>query len=212
MTIRGHYPNTIGNPVAIAANEENQAPANGMAPQQGGFAGQNNGPAPMQQGGGGMYGNPAPYGAAPYGGGGNNGGPGAYGPPGGMQGGPPMQQQQRQGGMYGGNMQPNGGNMQQNGGAGPRPFGGAQPAFGGGAAGGAGPSRAPGGAGYGVGGGSVACDDNPAHIIPIKALNPYQGRWTIKARCTQKSEVGAGAALCGECSAGCARQTACTDS
>jgi len=25
--------------------------------------------------------------------------------------------------------------------------------------------------------------------VPIKALNPYLARWTIKARCSQKGEV-----------------------
>jgi len=37
--------------------------------------------------------------------------------------------------------------------------------------------------------GAVVRDEAPARIIPIRALNPYQGRWTIKARCSQKGNV-----------------------
>ncbi|CAI0441900.1 unnamed protein product [Linum tenue] len=37
--------------------------------------------------------------------------------------------------------------------------------------------------------GPVARNEAPARIIPISALNPYQGRWTIKARVTAKAEM-----------------------
>ncbi|KAL3613777.1 hypothetical protein CASFOL_041851 [Castilleja foliolosa] len=37
--------------------------------------------------------------------------------------------------------------------------------------------------------GPIAKNDAPARIIPIAALNPYQGRWTIKARVTVKGEL-----------------------
>ncbi|KAF4377891.1 hypothetical protein F8388_018492 [Cannabis sativa] len=37
--------------------------------------------------------------------------------------------------------------------------------------------------------GPVAKNEAPARIIPISALNPYQGRWTIKARVTAKGEL-----------------------
>ncbi|GMP30752.1 hypothetical protein CsSME_00005273 [Camellia sinensis var. sinensis] len=32
-------------------------------------------------------------------------------------------------------------------------------------------------------------NEAPARIIPIAALNPYQGRWAIKARVTAKGEI-----------------------
>ncbi|XP_020228711.1 replication protein A 70 kDa DNA-binding subunit A [Cajanus cajan] len=34
--------------------------------------------------------------------------------------------------------------------------------------------------------GAIVKNEAPAHIIPIAALNPYQGRWAIKARVTAK--------------------------
>ncbi|KAL4564981.1 hypothetical protein LXL04_029061 [Taraxacum kok-saghyz] len=37
--------------------------------------------------------------------------------------------------------------------------------------------------------GPVAKNDAPPRILPISALNPYQGRWTIKARVTSKGEL-----------------------
>ncbi|ESQ39667.1 hypothetical protein EUTSA_v10000781mg [Eutrema salsugineum] len=37
--------------------------------------------------------------------------------------------------------------------------------------------------------GPVARNEAPARIIPISALNPYQGRWTIKVRVTSKGEL-----------------------
>ncbi|XP_068646730.1 replication protein A 70 kDa DNA-binding subunit A-like [Aristolochia californica] len=37
--------------------------------------------------------------------------------------------------------------------------------------------------------GPIAKNDAPARIIPIAALNPYQGRWTIRARVTAKGEL-----------------------
>ncbi|GAB2267761.1 Replication protein A 70 kDa DNA-binding subunit A [Dionaea muscipula] len=37
--------------------------------------------------------------------------------------------------------------------------------------------------------GPIMRNEAPARIIPIAALNPYQGRWAIRARVTAKSEV-----------------------
>ncbi|KAL6633431.1 hypothetical protein ACP70R_026102 [Stipagrostis hirtigluma subsp. patula] len=37
--------------------------------------------------------------------------------------------------------------------------------------------------------GTIMKNDAPARIIPINALNPYQGRWAIKARVTAKGEI-----------------------
>lgn len=37
--------------------------------------------------------------------------------------------------------------------------------------------------------GPIVKNEAPARIIPIAALNPYQGRWTIKARITAKGEI-----------------------
>ncbi|KAJ9152433.1 hypothetical protein P3X46_025999 [Hevea brasiliensis] len=37
--------------------------------------------------------------------------------------------------------------------------------------------------------GQVAKNDAPPRLMPISALNPYQGRWTIKARVTAKGEL-----------------------
>lgn len=37
--------------------------------------------------------------------------------------------------------------------------------------------------------GPIAKNEAPARILPIAALNPYQGRWTIKARVTSKGEL-----------------------
>ncbi|XP_010261943.1 PREDICTED: replication protein A 70 kDa DNA-binding subunit A isoform X2 [Nelumbo nucifera] len=37
--------------------------------------------------------------------------------------------------------------------------------------------------------GPIAKNDAPARIIPISALNPYQGRWAIKARVTAKGDL-----------------------
>ncbi|XP_065877693.1 replication protein A 70 kDa DNA-binding subunit A-like [Euphorbia lathyris] len=37
--------------------------------------------------------------------------------------------------------------------------------------------------------GPVARNEAPPRIMPISALNPYQGRWTIKARVTAKGEL-----------------------
>ncbi len=35
----------------------------------------------------------------------------------------------------------------------------------------------------------IAKNEAPARIVPIVALNPYQGRWTIKARVITNSDV-----------------------
>eukprot|EP00249_Psilotum_nudum_P017754 c26474_g2_i1 orf=422-2932(+) len=37
--------------------------------------------------------------------------------------------------------------------------------------------------------GSITRNEAPARIVPIAALNPYQGRWTIKARVTAKGDL-----------------------
>ncbi|KAK1326633.1 hypothetical protein QJS10_CPA01g03022 [Acorus calamus] len=37
--------------------------------------------------------------------------------------------------------------------------------------------------------GPIMKNEAPARVIPISALNPYQGRWTIKARVTAKGEL-----------------------
>lgn len=37
--------------------------------------------------------------------------------------------------------------------------------------------------------GSVVKNENAPRIVPIRAINPYMGRWTIKARVTSKSDV-----------------------
>ncbi|KAJ1253722.1 hypothetical protein BS78_04G294900 [Paspalum vaginatum] len=37
--------------------------------------------------------------------------------------------------------------------------------------------------------GTIMKNDAPARIIPISVLNPYQGRWAIKARVTAKGEI-----------------------
>lgn len=37
--------------------------------------------------------------------------------------------------------------------------------------------------------GPIVKNEAPARILPIAALNPYQGRWTIKARVTAKGEL-----------------------
>jgi hypothetical protein len=133
----------------------------------------------------GAHGGPQPagaYGAPPPGAGAPGGGYGAPPPgaPGGGYGGPPRPLQPQHapqpgppGGGYGG--PPGGG------------YGGPP---GGGAAAGA---PRPLGGGYGGPGGvgapgPVARADD-ARVVPINSLNPYQGRWTIKARCTHKGDV-----------------------
>ncbi|GAX74874.1 hypothetical protein CEUSTIGMA_g2320.t1 [Chlamydomonas eustigma] len=42
---------------------------------------------------------------------------------------------------------------------------------------------------YGAGSGAVARNEAPARIMPIRSLNPFSGRWTIKAKCTSKAEM-----------------------
>ncbi|KAK6944766.1 Replication factor-A protein 1, N-terminal [Dillenia turbinata] len=37
--------------------------------------------------------------------------------------------------------------------------------------------------------GAIIKNEAPAHIVPIAALNPYQGRWAIKARVTLKGDL-----------------------
>ncbi|KAJ8459954.1 hypothetical protein OPV22_032880 [Ensete ventricosum] len=37
--------------------------------------------------------------------------------------------------------------------------------------------------------GAIMKNEAPARVIPISALNPYQGRWTIKARVTAKGDI-----------------------
>ncbi|XP_078433130.1 replication protein A 1A [Wolffia australiana] len=37
--------------------------------------------------------------------------------------------------------------------------------------------------------GAISKNEAPARIIPISALNPYQGRWAIKARVTSKTDL-----------------------
>lgn len=42
---------------------------------------------------------------------------------------------------------------------------------------------------YGMGSGPVTQSNEPLRITPIRSLNPYINRWTIKARVSQKGEV-----------------------
>ena len=42
---------------------------------------------------------------------------------------------------------------------------------------------------YGAAGHAVARDNGPARIVPIQSLNPYTGKWTIKARVTSKGDL-----------------------
>eukprot|EP00877_Chromochloris_zofingiensis_P013681 jgi/Chrzof1/8567/Cz03g15270.t1 len=197
LTVKGFWQDTIGNPQAFAPDAnagENYPPnPNGAAPAPYRQPPQQQG---MNQAPMGGYQNPNP-GPSMYGA--NAGAPvNAYGgnqygaPPGGnMQqnpyGGPPPAQRSTYGappaasGAMLGNVPP-----QQGGGGygGPPPKG----SYGGGGGGG---RMAPMGGGpqYGMVGSAIVRDEAPARIIPISALNPYQGRWTIKARCTQKSEI-----------------------
>eukprot|EP00955_Chlamydomonas_euryale_P043381 352576-Chlamydomonas_euryale.AAC.1 len=181
-------------------------PANGPGPSYG--------MPPQQQGavGGGLaYGVPAPAGAQPYGGaaasaggypnqnvpaaGGGYGGPPGGG--GGGYGGPPAAVGGGYGGGAGGNGGPPGarpGPTAMGGGYGSGATGGGN--WAGAAGGGYGSGAAGGGGGFGQpmppqygGGGAVVRNDAPARIVPIKTLNPFTGRWTIKARCTSKSEL-----------------------
>lgn len=159
---------------------------------------------------GGNGGGPNPYAAAPapagqqrqqqppnpYGGGGGGGGGGEnpYGGYGGYNNGPPPQQQQQQppANPYGG-MNPYGGGPPPN--QPPNPYGG----------GGMPPNPYDNGGGmyqqqqqksepagrytYNRQGGPTARNEAPARVMPIRSLNPFQNRWTIKARVTKKQEV-----------------------
>ncbi|GBF93369.1 replication A 70 kDa DNA-binding subunit A [Raphidocelis subcapitata] len=171
LDVRGCYQNIIGNPQNVPdAPPDGGAHAVGAPPPA---AGAGYGAPPPAAGG---YGAPPP--AAPLGGG--------YGAP------PPLQHQQPPGGYGAGAGAPLGGGY---GAPPPGAFGGPPPAA---AAGG--PPRPLGGgygappAGFGGPGGAAGVGGPVARaeevrVVPISSLNPYQGRWTIKARCTHKGDV-----------------------
>eukprot|EP00879_Flechtneria_rotunda_P025305 GHRR01026883.1.p1 GENE.GHRR01026883.1~~GHRR01026883.1.p1 ORF type:complete len:797 (+),score=258.36 GHRR01026883.1:172-2562(+) len=183
----GPYPQMIGNPQTPPdgpAGAPSAAAGNGIGntgpyggppgPQAGGYGA----PPPPMANGTGMYAAPPRAATGQYGG-----GPTADG----------MQQQPHAGGMYGG-PGPNGlgtapfGNSANAGGPGSTGMYGGPPQ----AAAAGGPSSGMyGGAGpqYGMGAGPVTQTNEPLRIVPVKSLNPYLSRWTIKARCTQKGEV-----------------------
>lgn len=133
------------------------------------------------------YGGPppgAPYGAPPH----QHQINGGHPPAGGPYGAPPA-------GPYGGGAPagpygaPAGGPRQQPPanpyGAPPQQHGGANP-YGGGGGGGhdaPAPNYRP------AGGGAIVRNEAPAQILDIDSLNPYQNRWTVKARVTNKSDI-----------------------
>jgi len=67
--------------------------------------------------------------------------------------------------------------------------GGAGRAAGGGYGGGGYSGGGYGGGGGGYGGGGYGGADGDTPIFPISSLNPYQNRWTIKARCFNKGDI-----------------------
>lgn len=169
----GHHEGTIGNPTPYS---DPNAPL--PAAQQGNGAPQ---PQPRTAGppgapGGGYGQPPGPMYGQPPGPGGGYGGPGGSGGGFGAQGGAGP------GGPY--HSGPAGGGYQSGPPGGQGPYGGGAP--GGGAGGAYGRPVPP--PQYG-GAGAVARNEAHARIMPIKSLNPFSGRWTIKGRCTSKGEL-----------------------
>eukprot|EP00878_Enallax_costatus_P012473 GHUV01013026.1.p1 GENE.GHUV01013026.1~~GHUV01013026.1.p1 ORF type:complete len:867 (+),score=301.03 GHUV01013026.1:206-2806(+) len=200
LDVLGVHPETLGNPQPVpddAAGAAGGAPApvangTGSSNYGGPPAGGYGAPPPMNgpaAGGGGMYGGPPPAAGPPGGGMYGNGPPQQQppGPAGGMYG---QQQAAPAGGMYGNTNQGAGANGPATSGGPGGMYGRPPNAAGGmGGPGGGMYGGAPAGPQYSMGHGPVSQTNEPLRITPIKALNPYINRWTIKARVSQKGEV-----------------------